>query len=331
MTWLADAHGALIEPLPTCAGFTVRHWPPNARGPGTPLRDETGSAALVVPTFVTPEQFRAWVGNRPGRYVLTQVGAHRKPLRAPAAVIVLDAGVELDAAIGTTALASILAAIAAAEQHTATAIAAAEQRTATAIAQLANQFAAHRAWIDQQLVELRGALQDIDARSLAVLLGHTTRSTATPHPRRAASPRPSSTSATPASRTTPPSAAPGSSTLTMEALLHATDDARDAHLATLTSIIEALPPLPRAVFGAILRHSDDARLTPLLALAAIPRADAIAVLTSEPSLIEPSLRTLAAHLEIPIEHIRAAWIEPDEQALPPAIRAVLTQPTATCD
>lgn len=308
MAWLADAHGDLLEPLPTCAGFTVRYWPPSARGPGAPLRDDSGSTALIVPTHVTPEQFRTLVGNRPGRYVLSPVSATRKPLRAPAAVVVLDAGVELDDAIGTSALATILAAIDAAEQ-----------RTTAALTQLAAQLAAHRASIDQQLVELRAALRTVDARATSVLalLGSPAPATAPTAPKvKRSSTSPSPLAATP----TPPAPPP----LTLEAMFHAATDAHQAHLATLTAIVDALPPLPRAVFGAILRDGDDARITPLLALAALPRDVVIHALSTAPTLIEPTQRMMAATLEIPIDQLRAAWIERDEQALPAPVRAAIT-------
>lgn len=271
MTWLADAHGSLLEIHPSCAGFTVRHWPPHARGPGTPLRDGAGSAALVVPTFVTAEQFRAMVGDRPGRYVLTPINATRKPLRAPAAVVVLGAGVELDDAIGATALASIL-----------TAITAAEQRTTAAITQLAIKLDDHRAWVEQQLATC-GA------------------NASTPPP----------------SPPTPTIAAPVADIAQVFAAVVAE---RDAKRAALLEIIEALPPLPRALLGVMAREGNDEQLEPFFRLAqSWSRADVTAALSS-PELIGTLLPSFAQDLEISIEQIRGAWTEPNEDALPPLIR-----------
>jgi len=42
-----------------------------------------------------------------------------------------------------------------------------------------------------------------------------------------------------------------------------------------------------------------------------------------PTLIEPTQRLMATGLDIPIDQIRAAWTERDEQALPATVRAAI--------
>lgn len=53
------------------------------------------------------------------------------------------------------------------------------------------------------------------------------------------------------------------------------------------------------------------------------RHQARPVTITMPTLIEPTQRLMATGLDIPIDQIRAAWTERDEQALPATVRAAI--------
>lgn len=67
--WMFDVNGAAVALPAEAIGFRVRYWPEGARGIGELVEDDDGRP-VFVPRSATPEEFRALVGCRPGRYKL---------------------------------------------------------------------------------------------------------------------------------------------------------------------------------------------------------------------------------------------------------------------
>ncbi|HEY4178406.1 MAG TPA: hypothetical protein VGM90_16280 [Kofleriaceae bacterium] len=80
--WLLDVDGGAIILSSECIGFRVRYWPPHARGQGELVLDRRTGLAMFVPRSVAPEEFRALVGYRVGRYRLAAVDESYQFLRS---------------------------------------------------------------------------------------------------------------------------------------------------------------------------------------------------------------------------------------------------------
>lgn len=70
--WMFDVNGAAVALPGDAIGFRVRYWPEGARGIGELVEDDDGRP-VFVPRNATPEEFRALVGCRPGRYKLASL------------------------------------------------------------------------------------------------------------------------------------------------------------------------------------------------------------------------------------------------------------------
>lgn len=84
--WMFDGNGAAVILPADVIGFRARYWPEGARGIGELVEDDEGRP-VFVPRKATPEEFRALVGYRVGRYKLAALDQSFRFLeRAPLVV-----------------------------------------------------------------------------------------------------------------------------------------------------------------------------------------------------------------------------------------------------
>lgn len=339
MPWLCDADGDPISIPAACAGFRVRFWPPGARGIGELVRDRETGAPLLLSSAATPAEFRDQVDDRPGRYVLTLVDdAHRPLRRVPEGVIILHgdrARVEIAPdAIGAAALAQILERLDALDRRTSEAIAALTARVGQLGAELgalarrpvAPPPPAPRPTAPASTTPLVAPVRTPPAPPTAPLARPTTRAGRAAASIVAARARAQADVATVARNAermnelldalVPTPAAPSPA---------AVPD--DRGRVEMLAGIERLPPLPRAIFGAIVRQPGNQGAAIRMLFTALAGEELVAALT-ETELIEPIQQTIAVATAVPLDQVRTLWLETDLTAFPPALLAFLSSAPA---